>query len=221
MNKSSLIPSHHLQGPLHLEPPSGGHGAEETADAELVTQSQSGDLKAYDQLVMRHRNRIFAMIRNMTHHEADAWDLTQDVFIKAWNALPQFESKAKFTTWLYRIAHNVVYDWNRKRKHEMAGELNDEIFDNERIDPSAVAIPHVGDIPDQKMEMGELKAKIEAALSKISPEHREIVILKDVQGLAYKEIADVMGCTIGTVMSRLFYARQKLQTLLKDEYESR
>ena len=221
MNKWILISSHLMQGPLHLDPPWGGHGAEETADAELVARSQSGDLKAYDQLVMRHRNRIFAMIRNMTHHEADAWDLTQDVFIKAWNALSHFESKAKFTTWLYRIAHNVVYDWNRKRKHEMTGELNDEIFDNERIDPSAVAIPHVGESPDQKMEMGELKAKIEQALSKISPEHREIVILKDVQGLAYKEIADVMGCTIGTVMSRLFYARQKLQTLLKDEYESR
>lgn len=221
MNKWILISSHFLQGPLHSDPPWGGHGAEETADAELVARSQSGDLKAYDQLVMRHRNRIFAMIRNMTHHEADAWDLTQDVFIKAWNALAHFESKAKFTTWLYRIAHNVVYDWNRKRKHEITGELNDEIFDNERIDPSAVAIPHVGESPDQKMEMGELKAKIEQALSKISPEHREIVILKDVQGLAYKEIADVMGCTIGTVMSRLFYARQKLQTLLKDEYESR
>jgi RNA polymerase sigma factor (sigma-70 family) len=73
----------------------------------------------------------------------------------------------------------------------------------------------------KKMAMGELKQKIEAALAKISPEHREIVLLKDVQGLAYKEIADVMGCTIGTVMSRLFYSRQKLQTLLRDEYESR
>jgi RNA polymerase sigma-70 factor, ECF subfamily len=206
---------------MHVEPPFGGEGAEETADAVLVGRSQSGDMKAYDQLVLRHRNRIFAMIRNMTHHEADAWDLTQDVFIKAWNALGNFESKAKFTTWLYRIAHNVVYDWNRRKKHEVVGELHDETLENERIDPAAIAIPHVGDSPDEKMAMGELKKKIEAALAKISPEHREIVILKDVQGLAYKEIADVMGCTIGTVMSRLFYARQKLQTLLRDEYESR
>jgi RNA polymerase sigma-70 factor (ECF subfamily) len=147
--------------------------------------------------------------------------LTQDVFIKAWNALANFEAKAKFSTWLYRIAHNVVYDWNRRKKHDMAGELNEEIFENIRIDPSAIAIPHVGGSPDEQMAMGELKTKIEAALAKISPEHREIVILKDVQGLAYKEIADVMGCTIGTVMSRLFYARQKLQALLRDEYESR
>lgn len=206
---------------MHVEPPFGGEGAEETADAVLVSRSQSGDMKAYDQLVLRHRNRIFAMIRNMTHHEADAWDLTQDVFIKAWNALGNFEAKAKFTTWLYRIAHNVVYDWNRRKKYDVVGELHDETLENERIDPSAIAIPHVGDSPDEKMALGELKQKIEAALAKISPEHREIVILKDVQGLAYKEIADVMGRTIGTVMSRLFYARQKLQTLLRDEYESR
>lgn len=204
-----------------MEPPLSGDGAEETADDVLVSRSQSGDMKAYDTLVMRHRNRIFSMIRNMTHHEADAWDLTQDVFIKAWNALGNFEAKAKFSTWLYRIAHNVVYDWNRRKKHDLAGELNDEILENHRIDPSAIAIPHVGGSPDDQMAMSELKTKIEAALAKISPEHREIVILKDVQGLAYKEIADVMGCTIGTVMSRLFYARQKLQTLLKDEYESR
>jgi RNA polymerase sigma-70 factor (ECF subfamily) len=178
-------------------------------------------MQAYDTLVLRHRNRIFAMIRNMTHNDADAWDLSQEVFIKAWNALPSFEAKAKFTTWLYRISHNVVYDWNRRRKHEHVGELNDEVLQAARIDPSAIAIPHVGDSPDQRMEMSELKKKIEAAFEKISHEHRQIVILKDVQGLSYKEIADVTGCTIGTVMSRLFYARQKLQTLLKDEYESR
>jgi RNA polymerase sigma-70 factor, ECF subfamily len=206
---------------MQTEPPLGGEGAEEIADDVLVSRAQAGDMKSYDTLVMRHRNRIFAMIRNMTHHEADAWDLTQDVFIKAWHALGNFEAKAKFSTWLYRIAHNVVYDWNRRRKHDIAGELNDEILENDRIDPSAVAIPHVGGSPDEQMAMGELKGKIEAALAKISPEHREIVILKDVQGLAYKEIADVMGCTIGTVMSRLFYARQKLQVLLRDEYESR
>ena len=75
---------------------------------------------AYDALVTRHRGRIFAMIRNMIHQEADAWDLSQEVFIKAWNALPRFEAKARFSTWIYRIAHNVVYDWTRKRKIESA-----------------------------------------------------------------------------------------------------
>lgn len=221
MNNFFHRASYMVLGPQLSDPPFQGSEMGGPEDDVLVTRAQTGDMKAYDALVMRHRNRIFAMIRNMTHNDADAWDLSQEVFIKAWNALKTFEAKAKFSTWLYRIAHNVVYDWNRRRKHDAAGELNDEILENDRIDPSAIAIPHVGESPDTQMEMGELKRKIEAALAKISPEHREIVILKDVQGLAYKEIADVLGCTIGTVMSRLFYARQKLQALLKDEYESR
>lgn len=220
MNKSSEDPSNIAQGPV------GPVGADPSLedpndDFRLVARAQQGDLGAYDLLVTRHRGRIFAMIRNMIHQEADAWDLSQEVFIKAWNALPRFEAKARFSTWLYRIAHNVVYDWTRKRKLDSVGELNDEIFERERIDSSSFTTPSGGDSPDQTMAQGELRVKIEIALGKLSPEHREAVILKDVQGLSYKDIADVMECSLGTVMSRLYYARQKLQTMLKDEYESR
>jgi RNA polymerase sigma-70 factor (ECF subfamily) len=220
MNKSSGEPSKTAQGPvgpvdsdLSLSDPDD--------DFRLVALAQKGDMSAYDALVTRHRGRIFAMIRNMIHQEADAWDLSQEVFIKAWHALPKFEAKARFSTWLYRIAHNAVYDWARKRKIESAGELNDEIFERERIDSASFTTPSGGEMPDQSMSHGELRHKIEIALGKLSPEHREVVILKDVQGLSYKEIAEAMSSTLGTVMSRLFYARQKLQALLKDEYESR
>lgn len=190
-------------------------------DFRLVALAQTGDTSAYDALVTRHRGRIFAMIRNMIHQEADAWDLSQEVFIKAWRALPKFEAKARFSTWLYRIAHNVVYDWTRKRKIESAGEFNDEIFERERIDSASFTTPSGGDSPDMTMAHGELRVKIQTALGKLSAEHREVVLLKDVQGLTYKEIAEAMSSTLGTVMSRLYYARQKLQALLKDEYESR
>jgi len=190
-------------------------------DFRLVALAQKGDMRAYDELVTRHRGKIFAMIRNMIHQEADAWDISQEVFIKAWHALPRFEAKARFSTWLYRIAHNSVYDWTRKRKIETVGELNDEIFERERIDSASFTTPSGGETPDQSMAQGELRLKIQAALDKLSPEHREVVLLKDVQGLSYKEIAEAMSSTLGTVMSRLYYARQKLQTLLKDEYESR
>ncbi len=189
-------------------------------DFQLVALAQQGDMRAYDALVTRHRGRIFAMIRNMTHNEADAWDISQDVFVKAWQALPKFEAKARFSTWLYRIAHNAVYDWSRKRKFDSVGELNDEIFERDRIDPAATTAPSSAEAPDNALGHTELRMKIEQALAKLSAEHREVVVLKDVQGLAYKEIAEVMDCTLGTVMSRLFYARQKLQTLLKDEYDA-
>ena len=190
-------------------------------DFRLVALAQKGDTRSYDELVTRHRGRIFAMIRNMIHQEADAWDLSQEVFIKAWHALPRFEAKAKFSTWLYRIAHNTVYDWARKRKIQSAGEFNDEIFERERIDSASFTTPSGGESPDATMVNGELRVKIQIALGKLSPDHREVVLLKDVQGLSYKEIAEAMSSTLGTVMSRLFYARQKLQVLLKDEYESR
>jgi RNA polymerase sigma-70 factor (ECF subfamily) len=220
MNNSSGDPSKIAQEPVGSVD-SDATLSDPDEDFRLVALAQQGDLRAYDALVTRHRGRIFAMIRNMIHQEADAWDLSQEVFIKAWNALPRFEAKARFSTWLYRIAHNTVYDWVRKRKIDSAGELNDEIFERERIDSASFTTPSGGESPDATMAHGELRVKIEIALAKLSPEHREVVILKDVQGLSYKEIAEAMSSTLGTVMSRLFYARQKLQTLLKDEYESR
>ena len=220
MNKHRGNPSKPTQGPpgsSKKDTESGDH----EEDFRLVALAQKGDMSAYDELVIRHRGKIYAMIRNMIKNDADAWDLSQDVFIKAWQALPRFEARARFSTWLFRISHNVVYDWVRKRKIESAGELNDEIFDRDRIDLSARTAPAAADSPDDALSNTELRIKISEALEKLSPEHREAVILKDVQGLSYKEIADVMDSTLGTVMSRLFYARQKLQTLLKDEYESR
>ncbi len=220
MNRSTGEPSNIALGPVGPVDPDSSL-SEPDDDFRLVALAQKGDMSAYDALVTRHRGRIFAMIRNMIHQEADAWDLSQEVFIKAWHALPKFEAKARFSTWLYRIAHNAVYDWVRKRKIESVGELNDEIFERERIDSASFTTPSGGESPDQSMSHGELRMKIQVALGKLSPEHREVVILKDVQGLSYKEIAEAMSSTLGTVMSRLFYARQKLQALLKDEYESR
>ena len=220
MNNPSANASNNERGPAGSAAQS--HAIDDPdGDLLLVERAQNGDMRSYDELVTRHRGKIFAMIRNMIHQEADAWDLSQEVFIKAWQALPRFEAKARFSTWLYRIAHNTVYDWTRKRKIESAGELNDGIFERESIDSASRTTPSGGESPDETLAQGELRDKIEAALQKLTDDHREVVLLKDVQGLSYKEIADVMSCTLGTVMSRLYYARQKLQSLLKDEYLSR
>lgn len=195
----------------------GGDGSSEVEvdDADLVKQAQAGEYAAFDALVTKHRGKIYAMIMNMVKNDADAWDLAQDSFIKAWKALPKFENRSKFSTWLFRISHNVVYDWMRKKKIRFEGELDDELLDVNRIDMSASTAPKQSSRPDEAMAGKELRAEIEEALGKLSPDQKETIILREVQGMDYKEIADIMGCSLGTVMSRLFYARKKLQTLLK------
>ena len=183
-------------------------------DVELVKKAQSGDTKAFDQLVTKHRAKIYAMIVKMVKNDTDAWDLSQEAFLKAWRALPKFEARAQFSTWLFRISHNVVYDWMRKRRIESEGELNDEIFDANRIDPGARATPQQHARPDEAMAQSERRQEINSAIAKLSPNHREVILLREVQGLDYKEIAAATGASMGTIMSRLHHARKKLQSLL-------
>ncbi len=197
----------------------GGDGSSNTnaeiEDADLVLRAQKGDYAAFDALVTKHRGKVYAMIMNMVKNDADAWDLAQDSFIKAWRALPNFENRSKFSTWLFRISHNVVYDWMRKKNSRLEGELDDQLLDSNAIDMSAATAPKQVSRPDEALLESELRAEIEEALNKLSPEHKETILLREVQGMDYKEIAEIMECTLGTVMSRLFYARKKLQTLLK------
>lgn len=181
----------------------------------LVKSAQNGDLEAFNQLVTLHRGKIFAMIQNMLHNQADSWDLTQEVFIKAWRALPKFEARSKFSTWIYRIAHNAVYDFMRKKKIQSAGEFDDAILTDASIEPSAKTTPRESIAPDRALENSELAIRIKNAMAMISPEHRQVISLREIEGYDYKEIAEIMDTSIGTVMSRLFYARKKLQTLLK------
>jgi len=192
----------------------------EPSDADLVERSQAGDLRAFDELVTRYRGKVYAMIVNMIHNEADAWDLAQDAFVKAWKALPRFEARSNFYTWLYRIAHNVTYDWLRKKKVRGDGTEFDDTIRTDVIEAAAPTAPKGVARPDQNAENTELRSRIESAINKLSPDHRAVILLKEVDGMKYQEIADTVGCSIGTVMSRLFYARKKLQTLLKDAHSA-
>jgi RNA polymerase sigma-70 factor (ECF subfamily) len=219
MNFLRRLTSKAVMGPVSGDSAGGGAGGDpvEPSDIELVKRCQGGDYKAFDDLVTRHRGRVYAMIQNMVKNDADAWDLSQEAFLKVWKALPKFEARAQFSTWLYRITHNVVYDWLRKRKIETAGELDDNLLDQESIAVGANVAPTGQLRPDEALEQSELRGKIGEAMAKLSPDHREVVLLREVQGFEYKEIADALDCSIGTVMSRLFYARKKLQTLLTNE----
>ncbi|MEO1856650.1 MAG: sigma-70 family RNA polymerase sigma factor [Rubritalea sp.] len=213
MNISRQIASNFLMAEVASD--SAGNGGDGPTDQVLVLRAQSGDYQAFDRLVTRHRGKIYAMIVNMIHNDADAWDLAQDAFVKAWKALPKFENRAKFSTWLFRISHNVVYDWMRKKKIKSEGELDDHMLDSSKIDSTARTAPKIPARPDEQLAQNERREEIENALSQLSDEHRETILLREVQGMEYTEVADIMQCSKGTVMSRLFYARKKLQTLLK------
>jgi RNA polymerase sigma-70 factor (ECF subfamily) len=189
-------------------------------ELELVKKAQAGDAAAFDELVGRFRNRVYGMIYNMVHNEQDAWDLAQASFLKAWKSIGRFRGQASFYTWIYRIVMNVTIDWLRKKQVKGAGaEFNDEIQVKE-IDPASRTVPHADALPHQRMEQAEIGHRIEAAIEQLSPEHRAVILMKEIEGMQYHEIADSLGCSIGTVMSRLFYARKKLQNLLRDVYEN-
>jgi RNA polymerase sigma-70 factor (ECF subfamily) len=189
-------------------------------ELELVKKAQAGDAAAFDELVSRFRNRVYGMIYNMVHNEQDAWDLAQDSFLKAWKSIGRFRGQSSFYTWIYRIVMNVTIDWLRRKQVKGAGaEFNDEIQVKE-IDPASRTVPHADALPHERMEHAEIGRRIEAAIGQLSPEHRAVILMKEIEGMQYHEIADSLGCSIGTVMSRLFYARKKLQNLLRDVYEN-
>jgi RNA polymerase sigma-70 factor, ECF subfamily len=189
-------------------------------ELDLVRQAQAGDSEAFDQLVSRFRTRVFGMIYNMVHNEQDAWDLAQDSFLKAWKSIARFRGQSSFYTWLYRIVMNVTIDAMRKKQVKGGGaEFNDEIQLKE-IDPASRTVPHADALPHERMEHKEIRGRIEAAIAQLSPEHRAVILMKEIEDMQYHEIAESLGCSIGTVMSRLFYARKKLQNLLRDVYEN-
>ncbi|MDA0814297.1 MAG: sigma-70 family RNA polymerase sigma factor [Verrucomicrobia bacterium] len=198
--------------------PDAGDTAEEIPDSDLVLQAQAGDPRAFEALVNRYRGKVYAMIYNMIHNDADAWDLAQDTFLKAWKALPGFEARAGFYTWLYRITHNVTYDWMRKKKITSGAVEFDDTIRFQGIEAASRTTPAAADAPDVGMERSELGARIRSAIEQLSPDHRAVILLKEVEGLKYEEIATSLECSVGTVMSRLFYARKKLQMLLADVY---
>jgi len=174
-------------------------------DLELIRRSQSGDTEAFDELVSKYSAKIFTMVYGMVRNEHDASDLVQEGFLKAWRSIQEFEGRSSFYTWLYRITMNVTVDSLRRKRQREEIEL---------IDAIASSLPS----PRASCRRTEIQEKIESALAKLSPEHRAVVVLKELEGLQYREIAEVLNLPVGTVMSRLFYARKKLQSLLRPIY---
>jgi len=188
-------------------------------EPQLIERSQRGDAAAFNELVIRYRQRAYAMIYQMVRHEDDAWDLLQDGFLKAWKNMHHFRGQSQFFTWLYRILMNVTIDWVRRRQVQGETEFDDTIG-LQHIEPASATTPRGEMAPAARLSDKEIRGRIDGAITKLSPDHREVIVLREIDGLEYQEIADRLEIPLGSVMSRLFYARKKLQTLLRDVYEN-
>jgi RNA polymerase sigma-70 factor (ECF subfamily) len=192
----------------------------DVSELDLVKRCQAGQADAFDELVVRYRARIFGMIYSMVHSEQDAWDLAQDSFVKAWKSIKRFRGQSSFYTWIYRIVMNVTIDWLRKKQVKGAGAEFDDSIQLKEIDPASKTVPKPDALPYENVQRSEIRTQIDQAISQLTPEHRAVILMKEIEDMQYHEIAEALGCSIGTVMSRLFYARKKLQSLLKDVYEN-
>ncbi len=186
-------------------------------DRELIEAVRAGDPTAYRGLVERYQGRVYAVIVGMIRDREEAKDLTQEVFIRAFKHLDRFRLDSSFYTWLYRIATNLAIDHIRKHKRYRHGEYDDAVG---RESDHAISPTVRKDDPGKNLERKRLHGLIFDALDELSPDHRQIIVLREVEGLSYKEISEACGIPEGTVMSRLFYARRKMQKRLKGQLGS-
>jgi RNA polymerase sigma-70 factor (ECF subfamily) len=182
-------------------------------DQTLVRAARQGDMAAFEELVARHRDKIYARAYSMMRNEEEAVDLSQEAWVKGWQRLGQFHGESSFGTWMTRVVINLCLDQLRKQKRqrtESIEAMDEESGGVERQMPVVTLNPTAG------LERAELRQRIDQALGLLSHEHRTVLVLHAFEEMEYKEIARTMGCSIGTVMSRLFYARRKLAVLLAD-----
>ncbi len=182
------------------------------ADPQLVEWSRGGDMEAFEELVARHRDKIFARAILMVRNEEEALDLSQEAWVKAWQRLVQFQGESSFATWITRIVINLCLDHLRRQKRvraESVEALEEESGGVERQMPVEFVNPTEG------LEKEEMRQRIDEAMEKLTDAHRTVLMLHEFEGLEYKEIAKRVGISIGTVMSRLFYARRRLAALLQ------
>ena len=182
---------------------------EADADLSIVKRVQAGEVAAFDQLILKYRERVFGIIYNLTSNREDASDLTQDAFIKAFQSINRFQGHCSFFTWLYRIAVNGALSHLRKNRLRT-------FFSLEKLHEDGTNAQILDQLTDKKgadrgTYLKELQEKLNEALQKLSIPHRTVSTLFEIDGLGHAEIAEIMGCTEGTVRSRLHYAKQFLQ----------
>jgi len=176
-------------------------------DADLVRLCQNGDTAAFEQLFYKHQERVYSTALRMMSNQEDAQDLTQEIFVKAYQNIRKFNFRSAFSTWLYRLAVNMCIDELRKRKSANTMPLEEAISQADANTPEDYAISR------------DTERQVWNAINSLKEKERAIIILRDIEGLSYKEIAEVFRCSLGRVKSRLHEARQKLKTILETETE--
>lgn len=182
------------------------------ADWRLVEKVKSGNLAAFDLLVSKYKQRIYSTVYNITSNREDAADLTQETFIKAFRSLDRFRGHSHFYTWIYRIAVNAALSAIKRRR--LRTFFSFEAIQEDGADPETLALLSSGAETSKPVLLRELQEKLNEALQKLSPKHRTVVVLFEIEGLSHEEIAEIVGTSVGTVRSRLHYAKKQLQGLL-------
>ena len=183
-------------------------------DEQLAEASQGGDMAAFEELVARHRHRVYARAFSMLQHHEDALDLAQEAWGIIWQKLHQFQNKSSFVTWMTRIVINLCLDQIRCRQRRHIESL-DQL--REQCGELRFRMPGMHVNPSERIERKEFWETVATALARLSHEHRTVLVLHEFEEMAYKEIARTLGCSIGTVMSRLFYARRNMAALLSEQ----
>jgi len=183
-------------------------------DRELVLGAKRGDRDAFKTLFERYHRRAYALALGVVRHPDDALDVVQDAFIKAHRYLDKFEGNSSFYTWLYRIVMNLAIDHLRKHRRVKPVELDETRIDNDGDDPLLPRI--LGGNPGRALQDKQLRARIDRALDELSDNHRSVLVMRELEGLSYEEMAPALSCSKGTIMSRLFHARRNMQKQLLD-----
>ncbi len=183
----------------------------EYSDETLIEKAKKSDLEAFKIIVERYQTRVISVAYGIVHNEDDAKDISQDVFVKVYKSLDNFQGNSRFYTWLYRITVNMAIDYNRKIKRKQAMEYNDDI----NVKTELPLADSKQALPDKYIYDKEIYGKLQEAIENLSEEQKKTFILREMEDLSYQEIADIMKCSVGTVMSRLYYARDKIRLYLK------
>lgn len=187
------------------------------SDEELIALTLSGKTSAFDELTRRHSRKLHSMLYQMLNSEADAYDVAQESFIKAYHSLRFFNGQSAFYTWLYTIAANHARNFIRKKKREKTVTIDDDTAGNQHEKNNELEDTSRDADPVRKAHLKDLRKKLRAAIDQLSPAHREVVTLSDIAGLSYPEISKMLNISEGTLRSRLHYAHKHLQSLLADE----